>query len=765
MARLPFPNVQRSGVALAILATATIASAMFTVPLAGQFGASQFPKQPDFNVMVMKDGRLPLSLTVWMKGRLVAESYGEVVVSLGRNGAISLEPSVDDTGAPIIDVLKKTDRLVGGGISSSLERFLCERNSHVCSIEGSGASSRFAWRIVRPTAQIRRPEQTQQVEVLTCPSAELPRHVVCLPRLTLQTGPGSITVPFKSGEDNLAEIVKATGACPVLDESCGRWVRRLNRRDEESDRSFPTRYTGPLVVPATEYRIELPVSSAGRLDQLTRTLDEVIRVLSKRYDWPEKQRFLYYTAQNPLTSFGAFSQPSSPAKPALEVMNYPFPDRKAFSAEKFDPVVVGVWDRHVDDEHCGYLDGADRAIVFPQPLPKVATGDDPRFLRGPCGTERSIGLSLKWDHGTHVTGVIATRWGGAGIVGANPRAKIWAYEVSEARLQQEDPISQLGEHPQTPRMPDVVNISMGETDLLGALAGAMQSRLDQIVRGNSAQYLFVVAAGNAPLGGQPAEYGFGGPCRILPACISSETRAGLGAGTGVISVVALDSLGIDRLRGDQASNYGTAFDVAAVGESVSTIDGNARGTMRGTSVAAPYVSALASLLYGKVRREPPWAVKQRILYTAEFSEGLDEVVRYGRIHFRRALASLNRHALRVVPDVSCPAGCQYEGVVRTNPADEIVITGGRMDGRSLPRPIPIKTEDLRRVSRVKAEQDGQPPLYYVVYKENGELKKISAAIFDPNKGLPFRRDDDNAFRVVPISTIEDYTCSFEHGKR
>ena len=716
--------------------------------------------------------KVPSSVTVWMKGRLVSESYGEIVVSLSRDGLIALEPYRDSTGAPPVEVLRETNRLVGSGIPSSLGRFLCEQNRHVCVTSGKGVTEKFSWRIMaeqKPAEQ--KPSIGEFGELSiggeTCPSILLQKHVLCLPRLALQMGPGSITVPYKDGEDDLAEIVRATGACPSLDESCKRWVRRLNRRDDQSSATFPTGYTGPLVVPATEYRLELPVVSGTGFELLVNSIKRTIDVLSKRYDWPPNHRFVYYTVPSTPTQFGGFTeQPPTTQKTPLEVMNYPFRDRQAFMNEGFQPVVVGVWDRHVDADHCGYLNGNDRAIAFAQPLPTVSAGEDPRFNRVvPCALERTVGLSLKWDHGTHVTGLIASRITTGGIVGANPRAKIWAYEVSEERLQQEDPISQLAEDRSTPRMPDVINISMGEAHLLGSVS---LSRLEQIVRGNSSQYLFVVSAGNAAENSQPLKLDVSGPpCRVMPACISLEVASR----GGVISVVALNAAGTGRLTGREASNYGTAFDVAAVGEAVSTIDGDARGSMRGTSVAAPYVSALASLIVGKVGRQSPLVVKERMLYTADFAEGLDDLVKYGRIHFGRALGSLNSnslnlHSLKTLPDASCSNGCEFKGLVRTLANDEIVVIDGQINGQTLPKQVPIKMADLRRISRVKANQEGQPPTYYVVFKENGELKKIVAASFDPlRKTLPFKADGQSIFMQIPVDSIEDYTCSFEHGKQ
>ena len=114
----------------------------------------------------------------------------------------------------------------------------------------------------------------------------------------------------------------------------------------------------------------------------------------------------------------------------------------------------------------------------------------------------------------------------------------------------------------------------------------------------------------------------GSECSIYPACWSNAKEEG----NGLLSVVALNATENGLLKdtdGTALSNYGSAFDVAALGVAETTFHGGWVGTMLGSSVAAPHVAGLAGVMYAKAKEaglEPSvQEVKQRIQYTADMT--------------------------------------------------------------------------------------------------------------------------------------------------
>jgi hypothetical protein len=91
--------------------------------------------------------------------------------------------------------------------------------------------------------------------------------------------------------------------------------------------------------------------------------------------------------------------------------------------------------------------------------------------------------------------------------------------------------------------------------------------------------------------------------------------------------------------GRSGSNYGTMFDIGAPGENViSTIRYNRYGALSGTSQAAPLISGAASLLLAKDSKLMPVQLKQRLIYTSDLFENLDDKILGGRLNIDRALA-------------------------------------------------------------------------------------------------------------------------------
>jgi subtilisin family serine protease len=428
-------------------------------------------------------------------------------------------------------------------------------------------------------------------------------------------------------------------------------------------------------------------------------------------------------------------------------MKYPYTDVREFLKAKFKPITVGVWDYNVDDGHCNFVDSQRRkAIVYSESVP-LQPGDPSQPGKSDCKTAREF-LSNRWDHGTHITGLIAARANGFGIIGVDPNAMVWSYDLGPKgdRLEEDDdPVERFTHTPN--KFPSVINISAAEQ------RGMTDSRLTQLVKTYFRQVLFIAAAGN-----QGIEIRNSGNCTVDPACLNQDESFR----DGVIGVVALNNEGTDVLtvadrNGNvkKASNFGPVFDVAAVGIAISTLRGDWFGSAFGSSVAAPYVTGLASLLFGSAKQllaVTPKQVKDRILYTVDFNEKLDSIVRFGRINFDRALS----HGTDVIElqGEFCPlSGCVVARNIKKTGQEIVVQSGLYEDGTSVPvNGLRIPLGDIRRISR-----DQNLNRFWIIYNEGSRLRKLKQAKLDEGGSFSFVVDGQKPEKVS-LSSVADYTC-------
>ena len=166
--------------------------------------------------------------------------------------------------------------------------------------------------------------------------------------------------------------------------------------------------------------------------------------------------------------------------------------------------------------------------------------------------------------------------------------------------------------------------------------------------------------------------------------------------------------------------------------------GNAFGTAAGTSVAAPYVTGLASLLFSKVAVQPDLAriVKERILYTTDFSDNLDSLVRFGLINFTRAL-SFDKD-LTVYKPAFCPeSGCESRRPVGVNLDDEVTIAEAETPDGLLLKDERLKVCDIRRIAAKPPGPQGDSLRYWVVCVTDGKLTRLRNVKFGDNATLRF----------------------------
>ncbi len=167
-------------------------------------------------------------------------------------------------------------------------------------------------------------------------------------------------------------------------------------------------------------------------------------------------------------------------------------------------------------------------------------------------------------HGTHVSGTVAARGNGSGVIGVAPKASIGSCQALDKNGSgyTSNIASCITEA--TNRGADVINMSLGGPSASSALDSAVANA---IARG----VVVVAAAGNS----------------------NTSAPSYPGCSAGVIGVGATD-------RGDQRasfSNYGSCVDIAAPGVDIlSTTPGNAYATFSGTSMASPHVAGVAALM-------------------------------------------------------------------------------------------------------------------------------------------------------------------------
>jgi hypothetical protein len=690
------------------------------------------------NGKVLSRGQdLPEELTVRFEEGPTSALYAEVIATLGREDLLALTVYVDRDGLTPAEILAKTRRLVGPTIPPTLDQYLCQLNPHVCAVQNEGKTTRVLWKNVKAPPNARSPGET-------CPDQKLPQYALCLPDVSVRPYKTSLIRPYDPRRQNLKEIVvNRTGGCTDLDDQCKKVIRSLNQGGTGGVDPFSPDFRGDLRLPVQAYSVTFPIVSPRHLDWLTQILDQLISEYSRAgeklnisYTVPfSRSKKQSHRLTEPPTSTEPMQEYLSP----LKVMHYPYTSGADFHSAQLSSIHIGVWDLQVDKDHCDFQSQRGNAVFYPQPLPPHT--DDPIMPKRAtdCGSVRKQ-LNDKYDHATHIAGVLAARVNEHGIAGVNPKAKLWAYEITGARLEREgDPILEAFEHDASV---SVINISQS---LESTQYRSQLLRLLGADNGYQNRILFVAAAGN-----DGEEISTGIDCPVIPACWSGDPKHG----RGIISVVALNPQGTGLLQDSAdhpASNYGMAFDVAAVGESIGTFHGNYFGVMAGTSVATPYVTGLASLIYAKAgpsRTPLPLEVKQRILYTADFTDTLDGLVRFGRINFRRAL-NFSPDTVQIKKDM-CTTSCDIAGKFLRD--REVRLSKGELDGET------VGTLQVKDIRRIAAEDDSPASFYWIVFVKDGQLKKIRRAKFAEDAVLEYRLH--GGVKQVLLNTVKDYTaCS------
>ncbi len=206
-------------------------------------------------------------------------------------------------------------------------------------------------------------------------------------------------------------------------------------------------------------------------------------------------------------------------------------------------------------------------------------------------------------HGTSVAGILAAKDNGEGITGINPNLELYSAKVlDEARMA---PVSRVVEaiYWAIENDVDIINISFGTTTDSEELYEAIRAAYD-------AGILIVAAAGNSGVVEYPAAYG------------------------EVIAVGSVDNMG-NRSEG---SAVGEALELVAPGERVlSTGAFYGVAVFSGTSMAAPHVAGIASLLWEKDPDCPADFIRFLLASTANLY-GSPEEYGNGMVDYEAALS-------------------------------------------------------------------------------------------------------------------------------
>lgn len=704
------------------------------------------PRPPDVSAATRHE-----SISIVLDGAMSQENLQYLIPELRRRQLVGLRQYIDAEGLNPSEVLVREGLSPTAAVSKEFERHLCSENPHIC-VRRSGGSP--VWSNQKAVANV-------PAEPGECGSETLAKSIICLPNARVQPQRVLVESRYEPSKATLADyVVQTTRGCDEWNDDCRAIVELSNPKLDP--RFYRTRFRDEkaiiLALPATVYRVPVEYRSVEERKSIVGAVDEVKQQRAKQLgvNASDIAIRLVEPTGNPIPQAysGFLNEPVRSYAEALQAMNFPFKD-EASEQElvKYADVHVALWDRRVDATHCEFERSA-APLLFVTPFTQPQQLDPEPPKSGECGKERQAEIKPIewWDHGTHVAGILAAQVNGKGIAGVNPRMTLWSWELVDGNQ------FNAGDNPFFSAMakhrinPTIVNISqtfprsttLQSTALQTLLFGAGQSRGEHNLR------LFVAAAGvdrdelSRPVGRRVDEVY---DCNLVPACWSHTQENQ--KPKNLISVVALDASGT-RVLGDGqrfGSHHGAMFDVAAVGAVTSTMHGNWLGSWFGSSMAAPYVTGLASLIEGKARglsRETsPAMIKERILVTADrHTPELQASSRYGRINFARALDFTSD--VIVLKKATACIDCTLRGDVAKT---KVRIQYTQFDGGpTVQREVPLA--DLRRIV---ADPSGALTVHFMdgirlLTAQGAEFVDLTQLVHIAGKG-------------VALANIEDWTVA------
>ncbi|MCQ8181227.1 S8 family serine peptidase, partial [Methylomonas sp. SURF-1] len=499
-------------------------------------------------------------------------------------------------------------------------------------------------------------------------------------------------------------------------------------------------------------------------------------------------------------------------KNALSAMTFQkFRDHQQLSELK--SITVGVWDGLWDETHCefalkngkteippsenrSFYRPANSIIRIADPKPNLSA-EDRKYLRpyNSCNSTlpnadpntKTIDCSKTtyYDHATFMAGLIGAQPNGVGIVGLNPKVRLWMYELVPDRLSG-DPFGPAYADDDDDDIPPLVNKPPVVVNVSQATVVAADSFYAAITRikSNSTytdETLFVIASGNDGqfFSSSNEDVISRPPGLVNTASLSVRNRS------GILTVVALSPSGENVLscndllaiQKDESlrkanltleipdicnkdpsdlplSNYGDVFNVAAIGLGAGPKYGGRFGVKAGTSVATAYVTGLASLIRARLRnlKDETWKahggipkgqtfidedlnttriVQERIQFTADpLGEGPHAPIsRFGRINFDRALAFETDQIIGNQALESQVKNCQDQkgGMVLTDSLEGQRKLSIQFVDNSAQSTKEISLGSIRRLYQEKTDAPN-PPVYTVIYQSENSQTNIPLQI-------------------------------------
>ncbi|MEF9926449.1 MAG: S8 family serine peptidase [Massilia sp.] len=704
----------------------------------------------------------PKHVTLRFEGGLLEDNIGATLEKLYLRHLLPTSVVNAAGSTSLTEVMRKYRSWPGGTISPRLEMNLCAANPQSCKLE----KTRAVWNFPRGNAQV-------LVEDQGC-GAVLPVGWICVPDVQVSEYKTIQSLSYSPKTESLEQIIlqRARG-CESLDNDCLDVLRFLNRNDLSGA-------AGWLRMPVKSFSMRVPIRSREHEASIMQAVGDTRATQRDMGKLSSKNANMFITRSQNYKAEAAIKLPAGvDVNDPKRMMNFPVGSAALTELMKLPEEYIGVFDRRADARHC---------VLYPVAPPGAATEkviiretygeDDDGIPKPPARDEECTRVfsqsrsSLEvYDHATHIIGILAgqplDKKLGNDLTGINPSARIWVYEVGVRRHKgNDDPIGSVAlEKPSF--SPHVINISQ---TMEGVDSRDYMRRIifgaDENGNGWAGVMVFVMAAGK-PRTPDKARVDQSTACDVYPACWAlTETRRDY----GLLTVVGLSADGSTVLRdsaGNPLSRFGQAFDVAAVGEAWSAYFGNAFGPMQGSSVATPYVAGLASLLYAQVRLQSRGKitpdtpdVANRIRYTADLTDALNETVRFGRINAARALAfdtdKISVNGPEETEEHMPGTVVRTTDVVIVSEAAEADLGTGTMLAR---RDLKIPVSAIKRISR-KAKTSA----YWLIYQEDGALKRLNDATFDETqqlrvragRGLPGER-----ISTVKLNSIREYVaCSF-----